>query len=484
MNRNHIVLASANARYGHTAIALRWLKANLGRWSAETTIREFTIRQSPLEIAEALLAEEPRVIGLGVYIWNVLLMAQVVQILKAVAPDVIVVLGGPEASHEYEGTALFLQADYLIRGEGEWAFSELVEAIMEERPPTEKVLSCEPPDLMALAMPYDEYTDHDIQHRILYVEASRGCPFRCDYCLSSIDRRVREFPLEPLFQAILRLMDRGARQFRFIDRTFNLNDARARTILQFFGSHWEDGMQIHLEILPDRLTPEALQEMAQFPPGGIHIEAGVQTFTPAVLELISRRQDNQRAEQNLRLLREETGCLVHADLIAGLPGETWESFAESFDRLIAIRPHELQMGILKRLKGTTMASQFKGHRLAFTEFPPYEVLETDLMSFAQLQRLKRFARYLDLFHNTGNFPQTLPLLWATRSSTFEAFMAFSDFVWARTGRTHEISLANQTRHLVDYLLQTGIADQQTVAQAAKDDFHRLPGRKDRLGIFP
>ena len=475
-----IILATVNARYSHAAFGLRWIWANLGALRDQTVIREFTLGQSAGEIAEALLGEEPRVLGLGVYIWNVTVLTQVVQVVKAVRPEVVVVLGGPEASHEYEGTALFESADYLIRGEGEVAFAELAGALLEAEKPGEKVIPAEALDLANLVLPYDAYTEEDLARRLIYVEASRGCPFRCEFCLSSLDLRVREFPLEPFLEAMSRLIERGVRQFKFVDRTFNLRPERVAAVLQFFRERWRDGMRLHFEIVPDRLSKETLGLIAEFPAGGLHLEAGVQTFDPEVLELISRKQDVARTEETLRFLRRETGALIHADLLVGLPGESCLSIAASFNRLMALEPHELQVGILKRLKGTAIARFSATHALAFSTHPPYEVLQTDRLRFEQMQRLKRFARYFDVYYNSGNFPRSLPLLWRTRPSAFTAFMDFSDAVWRTTGRTHELPLVEQVRQLHAFLVGARVDDTQTIANALREDFHRVPGRKDRL----
>jgi hypothetical protein len=224
--------------------------------------------------------------------------------------------------------------------------------------------------------------------------------------------------------------------------------------------------------------------MALFPPGALHLEVGIQSFSPVVLENIGRKQDLERTVERLRQLRTETGVLLHADLIAGLPGEDWDGFAAGFDRLAAIAPHEIQVGILKRLKGAPIAGYAGPHRLVFAEHPPYEVLTTDLIAFPAMQRIKRFARYLDLYYNARNFERSLQWLWRTHTSQFQAFMAFSDHVWQSTHRTHELPLVRQAELLYHYVLQCGIDAAETIAPAIRDDFRRMPGRKDHLEFLP
>ncbi len=483
MAETSIVLSTVTGRYTHTAFGLRWLLANLGPLRERATLREFHLQHPPMEIAERLLAENPAILGLGVYIWNVSVITQVAQAIKGVRPDIVLVLGGPEISHEYENTPLYDAADYIVCGEGEIAFRQLCEAILEGRPPAQKMIQAERLDVTQLHLPYDAYTEDDVTRRLVYVEASRGCPFRCEFCLSSLDPQVRDFPLEPFLDALKTLLARGVRNLLFVDRTFNLKTDRADAILRFLLEHWREGVRVHFEIVPDRLNEVLLRRMAEFPPEGLHLEVGVQTFTPLVLENISRRQDKQKTLETIRFLREQTGVLLHADLVAGLPGESWETFAASFDQLLALRPHEIQVGILKRLKGAPIARHIPEHRMVFSAQAPYEILQTDRLEFSQMQRIKRFARYFDLFYNSGNFPASLPRLFQSRPSAFDAFMAFSDHLWNTTGRTHEFPLAQLARHLHGFLILSGTDSPAVLAETIKNDFHHLPGRKDKLSFL-
>src|SRR5580658_369408 len=341
-----IVLATLNAKYIHASFGLRYLLANLGTLRSETCLLEFDIHQRANDVVETILAREPKIVGLGVYIWNVAETTQVVATLKRVRPELIVILGGPEVSYEFEDQEIVRLADYVVTGEADLKFAEVCRQILAGTPPAGKIVAAEPPDLGQLALPYEFYTDEDVAHRVIYLEASRGCPFTCEFCLSSLDVPVRQFALPLLLEEMRRLLERGVKQFKFVDRTFNLNIAASKAILQFFLERWQPGLFVHFEMIPDRL-PEALREViAQFPPGALQFEVGIQTFDPSVSANISRRQDNCRLEDNLRFLRRQTGVHVHADLIAGLPGETLESFAAGFDRLLALGPQEIQVGIL------------------------------------------------------------------------------------------------------------------------------------------
>jgi radical SAM superfamily enzyme YgiQ (UPF0313 family) len=467
-----IVLTTLNARFIHAAFGLRYLLANLGDLQARAGIVEFDINQRPLEIVSALLEQEPRIVGLGVYIWNARETTEVVALLKRVRPDIIVVVGGPEVSYETEEQELVRLADHVITGEADVEFGEVCRellkrsdgvmecgaeaaspALRQSSTALPHVIPAELPDVNQLALPYDLYDERDIAHRVIYVEASRGCPFTCEFCLSSLDIPVRQFALEPFLAAMQRLLDRGVRQFKFVDRTFNLNLKTSGAILQFFLDRCTPGLFIHFEMVPDRL-PDALRGIIrQFPAGALQFEVGIQTFNPEVGRLISRRQDYDRLADNLRWLRAETGVHVHADLIVGLPGESLESFAEGFDRLVALGLQEIQVGILKRLRGTPIVRHDEAWGMVYSPHPPYEVLRTKLIDFATLQRLRHLARYWDLVANSGNFVETTPLLWRDGRSPFTSFLRFSDWLHAESGRHHGIALTRLSGMLFRYLVE-------------------------------
>jgi hypothetical protein len=328
-----------------------------------------------------------------------------------------------------------------------------------------------------LTLPYALYTDDDIAHRVIYVEASRGCPFSCEFCLSSLDVPVRNVPLAPFLDEMGTLLDRGCRQFKFVDRTFNLNLNCARTILQFFLDRYQPGLFVHFEMVPDRL-PEGLRELiAKFPQGALQFEVGIQTFNPAVEKLISRRQNHAKIEENLRWLRAETGVHVHADLIVGLPGEDLQSFGAGFDRLVDLAPQEIQVGILKRLRGTPIVRHDVEWGMVYSPHAPYEVLQTKLVSFTDMQRMRRFARFWDLIANSGNFVETVRLVW-TDGSAFDCFLRLGDWLFDRSGQTHAISLTRLGEMLFEFLTQVrGLAAPQ-VARAIWADYTRV-GRSDR-----
>jgi radical SAM superfamily enzyme YgiQ (UPF0313 family) len=472
-----VVLTTLNAKYIHASFGLRYLMANLGSLQSQACLVEFDINQRPIDIAEVLLARQPKVIGFGVYIWNVAQTAEVLAAIKRVQPGIILILGGPEVSYEVETQPITQLADYVITGEADLTFAAVCGQLLSGIKPAAKIIPAELPEFSQLELPYPLYNAQDVAHRIIYVEASRGCPFTCEFCLSSLDIPVRQAPLPLLLDHLQRLLDRGVRQFKFVDRTFNLNVNVSKTILEFFLDRHQPGLFYHFEMVPDRLPDPLREVIAKFPPGALQFEVGIQTFNEEVSVLIKRRQNYQRLEDNFRFLRQKTGVHIHADLIVGLPGETVESFATGFDRLIALGPQEIQVGILKRLRGTPIVRHDTEWAMAYNPAPPYEILQNKLIDFATMQKLRRFARYWDLIGNSGNFVDTTPLLWSRSGSPFHAFMRWSEWLHGRIGRTDSIALVRLMELLLEFLTQELRLDKAQAASLMWSDYQR-GGRTD------
>jgi radical SAM superfamily enzyme YgiQ (UPF0313 family) len=482
-----IILTTLNARYTHAAFGLRYLFANLGPLQTKAQILEFDINQGPVDIAEVLLATRPKLIGLGVYIWNVGRATELVAILKRTRPEITIILGGPEVSYEPEAHEIVRLADYLITGEADLKFAEVCGQLLAGDCPASKIIPAELPDVSRLCLPYTFYDQKDIAHRILYVEASRGCPFSCEFCLSSLEIPVRQFPLEPLLSALDTLLKRGARQLKFVDRTFNLNVKVGCQILEFLLERLRPGHFFHFEMVPDRLPGELREVIGRFPPGALQFEVGIQTFNESVATLISRRQDYKRLEDNLTWLRQHTGVHVHADLIAGLPGESLESFARGFDRLVKLEPHEIQVGILKRLRGTAIVRHDVEWAMVYNPYAPYEVLENRLIDFQTMQKLRRFARYWDLVANSGNFVETTPLIWESNAETvattgcrspFYAFLRLSEWLYAHGGKPEGIALVRLMELLFRFMRDETSLPAREIAEVLWRDYQR-GGRRDK-----
>lgn len=493
-----IVLTTLNARYWHSSFGLRYLLANMGELTDRTALLEFGISDRSVDIISVLLEHHPRIVGIGVYIWNVQPVTQLVTDLRRVRPDIMIVLGGPEVSYETETQDIVRHADYVITGEADLEFPALCRrllnqdvlpnssALAESSVPTEvipatdqpQVIHAAVPALNQVVLPYELYTDEDVAQRVIYVEVSRGCPFTCEFCLSALDIPVRLFDLDHFLEAMQRLLDRGVTQFKFVDRTFNLNMRVSAAILQFFLERCSPDLFLHFEMIPDRL-PESLRELiAQFPEGTLQFEIGVQTFNDEVGELISRRQDHQKLEENFRFLRQHTGVHIHADLIIGLPGESIASFAQGFDRLVRLDPQEIQVGILKRLKGTPICRHDQEWQMVYSQHPPFEILSNRLIDFPAMHRLRRFARFWDLVANSGNFTASTPLLWQAAESPFECFMQFTDWIQEVEQRTHGIPLAKLSQRLFEFLTQHSGLSEDAVALSLWHDYVR-GGRRDQ-----
>ncbi|MCL2190950.1 MAG: cobalamin-dependent protein [Treponema sp.] len=439
--RDGILLATINAKWIHPSLALRLLKANLGPLRERCEIMEFALRQPLREKTEPILAAGPRVLGLSVSIWNLTatleLLVELRKAWKGAGP--FVVLGGPEVSFLPEDSGIFQYADCRVLGEGETAFRELCEAVFSGKTPAaSREFARE--DLGELKPGYGLYTDEDARKKLVYVEASRGCPYSCEFCLSSRDGKVREFPLEPFLGEMRRLILRGVRTFKFLDRSFNVNTARAKRIMEFFlGYLGEDAghsFTVHFEMVPFRFPPGLMETIARFPPGSLRLEIGIQTLNPEVSVLVGRSPDPIRGLETLRLLRRKTSAIIHADLIAGLPGEDAASFAKGFDMLWeSLRgspepaPVEVQLGILKLLPGAPIARHSTSR---YSPSPPYEVIETAAIQAGDLDRIKNFARFWELIVNRG-------LADPGPSPVFDRFMALADSLLARFGRNWGIA---------------------------------------------
>ena len=462
-----ILLVAVNARYSHCAYAARSLQANLGRLAESATILETDLDITPLQLASQIAEAGPRIVGFSVYLWNVRLVESVARILRAIAPHIRLVAGGPEITPDYASAALF---DAVIVGEGESAFRGFCEQEGQAQRPAPTVLTADPEDIATLALPYHLYTDADLAQRTVYVEASRGCPYTCTYCTSA-GTGLRLIPPDRLLPALDSLWQRGLRRFKFLDRSFNAPVAHAAAILDFFLARVTPDTRLHFEINPDHLHESVTSRIAAFQKGTLHLEAGVQTLNPRVAAAIGRSPDTETTLANLRFLTQATGAAVHADLIFGLPGEDEASFANGFNTLVTTcHPPEVQVNLLKLLPGTRLARDAGRLGLAFNPEPPYELLRSDAMDFATLTRLQRFARCWELVHNRNRFPHAVRALHAACNGDYcGAYQKLAARIHAEEGKFFAIGLIRLAHHLRMHLTESyGLSESDAGALIATD----------------
>lgn len=342
-----IILTTLNSRYSHSSLGLRYLYANLKELKKEAEILEFVINSQVQTIAEQLLEHNPKIIGIAVYIWNALDVCELVKTIKKVSPRTMIVLGGPEVSYQPLRVNFDL-ADYIICGEGEISFYTLCKELLSQTCQQPRVILSSPVDFQNIVLPYDEYTSLDINHRHIYVEMARGCPYECEFCLSSIDKKMRYLDINVFLNEIEKLWQRGARNFKFIDRTFNIKISYAQAILSYFLNKEEEYF-LHFEVIPDNFPPELKALIKQFKEGSLQLEVGIQTLNLNVAKEIKRNLNLAKIKENLQFLSQETHAHMHIDLIIGLPGESIESFGKNLDKLYALCTGEIQVGILKTL---------------------------------------------------------------------------------------------------------------------------------------
>ncbi len=469
----NIILTTLNSRFTHSSLGLRYILANMKELTCKTKLLEFSINNALQSVAEQILDEEPSIVGIGVYIWNATEVKELIELIKKVSPTTTIILGGPEVSYEPFRVDYSL-ADFIIQGEGDTSFYNLAKKISEGKKPEIRIIKPVMENLKEVNLPYEYYTDEDIKNRYIYVEASRGCPFSCEFCLSSMDEKVRTFDLDLLMEEFEKLWQRGARNFKFVDRTFNINMRLANRILDFFLAKDAEYFA-HFEVIPDHFPESIKEKIALFPHGALQLEIGIQTLNELIAENISRPLKLDKIKENIAFLEEYTTAHIHLDLIVGLPGEDLKSFGKNLDMLISMSSCEIQIGILKKLSGTAIDRHDRTFGMVYSDIPPYDILKTNEVSFKEIQNMKRFARFWDIYYNSGNFKNSINLL-KTEEAIYENFSDFSLWIYEQTASTYKISIERQAQLLFDYLTCTLFLKKEVVAEAMLKDISKVKGR--------
>lgn len=449
--KKSILIIAINARYSHCSYAARTLKINLLELEQECSIMETELIVTPFQLASQIVECNPQIAVFSIYLWNVRLVEATARILDAIAPHIKRVAGGPELTPDYSNATLFHQC---IVGEGETGLRESCRIWLKNpQAILPQVVIREPEDTAELRLPFSLYDDDDIAHRVIYVEASRGCPYRCSYCTSS-GTGLRLIPLERLLPALQSLWERGVRQFKFLDRSFTASLAHSNAVMNFFLERNDPQMCLHFEINTEHLRSETMEMLARFPANALHLECGIQTLNPDVAVRIGRSGNIEQTLENLKFLTSLSSAVVHADLIFGLPGESETSFAEGFNRLVSVcAPPEVQVNLLKGLPGTELVHDAARYQLKFNPEPPYELLESECMDFKTLVKLQRFARCWELVHNRGRYPDEVAALGQRGPNLYETWTQLAEFICAQEGRMYKIGALRLKNCLDEFLSQ-------------------------------
>ena len=433
-----ILLTAVNAKYIHSNLAVYSIRANAGEYRDQIVLGEYTINQYTEEILQDIYGKKPDLIAFSCYIWNIRQIKELVRELKKVLPNTPIWLGGPEASHDARRILEnYPEVDGVFVGEGEESFYELCKFYDGKRECLGQVPGIayrengeivEKPyalirDLSSLKFAYEDFAD--FAHKIIYYESSRGCPFSCSYCLSSIDKSVRFRDLTLVKRELQTFIDAKVPQVKFVDRTFNCKASHSMAIWQYLTEHDNGVTNFHFEVAADLITEEALALFAKMRKGLIQLEIGVQSTNEATIGEIRRKMNFEKVADLVKKVKAIGGIHQHLDLIAGLPEEDYESFGKSFDDVFALEPEQLQLGFLKVLKGSYMYENREAYDLIYRSEPPYEVLSTKWVSYEEMIRLKGIEQIVELYYNSHQYDRTLAAALAQEPSAFGFFEAFA-----------------------------------------------------------
>ena len=474
----NVVLSTLNSKFIHSSLALRYLKAYGEAHGQAYDIVEYTINMPVLHILSDITEHDIDVLGFACYIWNIEMTLHVVDMVKAVRPDIKIVLGGPEVS--FTADELLERCpniDYIVQGEGEEAFHALVTALQLGNDGLNPVIpgvrgrrngsilgsaeAVEVRDLSTIPFPYTEEDMDDLEHKIIYYESSRGCPFSCQYCLSGNKNTVRFFPQERTLQELQWFIDHGVKQVKFVDRTFNCAPKHHRPLMEFMRDT-ETDMNYHLEMEPELMTDWETNILCETPPGRIQIEVGVQSTHKKTLDAINRYNDWPYIQKSIRPIIQAGRTHVHMDLIVGLPHEDFNRFGQSFNDLFSLQPHALQIGFLKLLKGSGVR-RMREYKYVADPLAPYEVLSTHVLPYDDVRFLKYLEDVFERFYNSERFRTTFGYIGQQLiHGETDAFSYFCDMTraWLKEGN-HKVNLKDIDQ--IEFLYRFFLAKGDTIA---------------------
>ena len=474
----NVVLSTLNSKFIHSSLALRYLKAYGEAHGQAYDIVEYTINMPVLHILSDITEHDIDVLGFACYIWNIEMTLHVVDMVKAVRPDIKIVLGGPEVS--FTADELLERCpniDYIVQGEGEEAFHALVTALQLGNDGLDPVIpgvrgrrdssilgsleAVEVSDLSSIPFPYTEEDMEDLEHKIIYYESSRGCPFSCQYCLSGNKNTVRFFPQERTLEELQWFIDHGVKQVKFVDRTFNCAPHHHRPLMEFMRDSDTD-MNFHLEMEPELMTEWETNILCETPPGRIQIEVGVQSTHKKTLDAINRYNDWPYIQKSIRPIIQAGRTHVHMDLIVGLPHEDFNRFGQSFNDLFSLQPHALQIGFLKLLKGSGVR-RMREYMYVADPLAPYEVLSTHVLPYDDVRFLKYFEDVFERFYNSERFRTTFGYIGQQLiHGETDAFTYFCDMTraWLKEGN-HKVNLKDIDQ--IEFLYRFFLAKGDTIA---------------------
>ena len=454
-----VLLTAINAKYIHSNLAVYSLRAYAGKYAQQTEIAEYTINQPMDDILSDIYKKRPDVLCLSCYLWNILYVEQLITEISKVLPGTQIWLGGPEVSYNAVSVMeQYPQVTGVMCGEGEETFLELMEYWNQERESLDTIKgivyrengTCRqnPPrpvmDLSKVPFVYDHI--EDFQNKIIYYESSRGCPFSCSYCLSSIDKCLRFRNLELVKKELQFFIDHEVPQVKFVDRTFNCKHRHSMAIWTYLKEHDRGKTNFHFEVAADLLNEEEMELIASMRPGLIQLEIGIQSTNPETITEIRRKMNFEEVKRIVKRVQEKGNVHQHLDLIAGLPYEDYERFAQSFRDVYALHPEQLQLGFLKVLKGSYMHEKTKDYQLLYQDRPPFEVLSTKWLSYDDVIRLKGVEEMVEVYYNSGQFVNTLRLLEEEFTDTFALYESLSRY-YEENG-LHMINHSRITRYEV------------------------------------